>query len=140
MARSMRKALWFALGILLLILAYIGVIVPGIPWSTPVVGAAYCFSKSSNKFHNWLYSHRLFGPFLTGWEEKKIFPTKMKYFMLATMSTSLLILWFGTGSLVATSWLLGFMLLVVVWGWRYPGSHEEHARRVNEGKRVAWLK
>jgi uncharacterized membrane protein YbaN (DUF454 family) len=136
----MRKAFWFVLGILLLGVAYAGVFIPGIPWSTPAVGAAYCFSKSSEKFHNWLYSHPLFGPFLTGWEEKRIFPTKMKYLMLVTMSTSLVVLFFTTGSLVATSWLLGFMLLVVIWGWRYPGSQEEHARRVTEGKRVAWLK
>ena len=136
----MRKAFWFVLGILLLGVAYAGVIIPGIPWSTPAVGAAYCFSKSSEKFHNWLYSHPLFGPFLTGWEEKRIFPTKMKYLMLVTMSTSLVVLFFTTGSLVATSWLLGFMFLVCIWSWRYPGSQEEHARRVTEGKRVAWLK
>ena len=136
----MRKAFWFVLGILLLGVAYAGVVIPGIPWSTPAVGAAYCFSKSSEKFHNWLYSHPLFGPFLTGWEEKRIFPTKMKYLMLVTMSTSLVVLFFTTGSLVATSWLLGFMFLVCIWSWRYPGSQEEHARRVTEGKRVAWLK
>jgi uncharacterized membrane protein YbaN (DUF454 family) len=136
----MRKAFWFVLGILLLGVAYAGVFIPGIPWSTPAVGAAYCFSKSSEKFHNWLYSHPLFGPFLTGWEEKRIFPTKMKYLMLVTMSTSLVVLFFTTGSLVATSWLLGFMFLVCIWSWRYPGSQEEHARRVTEGKRVAWLK
>jgi hypothetical protein len=32
------------------------------------------------------------------------------------------------------------MLLVAIWGWRYPGSEEEYQRRVNEGKKIAWLK
>jgi hypothetical protein len=32
------------------------------------------------------------------------------------------------------------MLGVAIWAWRYPGSVEEHARRIKEGKRVAWLK
>jgi hypothetical protein len=31
-------------------------------------------------------------------------------------------------------------VLVAIWAWRYPGSEKEHARRVKEGKRVAWLK
>jgi hypothetical protein len=33
-----------------------------------------------------------------------------------------------------------FMALVAVWAWRFPGSVEEHQRRVDAGKRVAWFK
>jgi len=32
------------------------------------------------------------------------------------------------------------MALVAIWAWRYPGSLEEHARRVKEGERIAWIK
>ncbi len=136
----MKKALWFTLGILLLAIAYAGLILPGIPWSTPAVGAAYCFAKSSERFHAWIYNHKVFGPFLRNWSEKRVFPTKMKYMMLATMTTTLLFLWLTTGNLVAVAWSAGFMTLVAIWGWRYPGSLEEHDRRVSEGKRVAWIK
>jgi len=90
--------------------------------------------------HDWLYSHRLFGPFLTGWQEKRIFPTKFKYFMVVTMCTSLLIMWFTTGNLTAISWTAGFMFLVCVWGWRYPGSEEEYQRRKDAGEKIAWIK
>jgi uncharacterized membrane protein YbaN (DUF454 family) len=136
----LKKALWFSLGILLLAVAYAGLILPGIPWSTPAVGAAFCFAKSSERMHKWLYSHKIFGPFLIGWQEKKIFPTKFKYFMIGTMLVSLAILFFTTGNINA---LIGsgiFMFLVALWGWRYPGSEEEYQRRVNEGKKIAWLK
>ena len=136
----MRKAFWLTLGIILMGIAYVGVVVPGIPWSTPAVGAAYCFAKSSDRFHNWLYSHPRFGPFLTNWQQKKVFPTKMKYLMLLTMYVSLTIMWFSTGNVIATAWLALFMVLTTIWGWRYPGSVEEHDRRVREGKRVAWIK
>lgn len=134
------KIMWFCLGILFLGIAYIGLVVPGIPWSTPTVAAAYCFAKSSDRMRNWLYSHKIFGPFLTGWQEKRIFPTKAKYLMVATMSVSLGTLWFTTGNLVAVVWLLGAMAICAVWGWRYPGSAEEYEKRVKEGKRIAWLK
>lgn len=134
------KYLWFSLGIFFIGVAYIGLVVPGIPWSTPTVIAAYCFAKSSDRMRNWLYGHKVFGPFLTGWKEKRIFPTKAKYLMIATMSVSLATLWFTTGNIVAVAWLVGFMAICAIWGWRYPGSEEEYERRVREGKRIAWLK
>jgi uncharacterized protein len=137
---NIKKALWFTAGIIFLGIAFIGIYVPGLPWSTPAVIAAYCFSKSSERMHNWLYSHKLFGPFLTGWQDKRIFPTKFKYFMLLTMTSSLVIMWFTTGNIKAILWTGGFMVLVAIWGWRYPGSEEEYQRRIKEGKRIAWLK
>lgn len=136
---NVRKIFWFTLGILLLGLAYIGVVVPGLPWSTPTVGAAYCFAKSSDRMHRWIYEHRFFGPFLIGWQEKRIFPTRLKYAMVITMMSSLAIMWFSTGNLAAIYWTAGFMFLVCCWGWRYPGSEEEYQRRRNAGEKIAWL-
>jgi uncharacterized protein len=137
---SIKKALWFTAGIIFLGIAFVGIYVPGLPWSTPAVIAAYCFSKSSDRMHRWLYNHKLFGPFLTGWTDKRIFPTKFKYFMVVTMCTSLTIMWFTTGNLNAIYWTGAFMAMVVVWGWRYPGSEEEYNRRKEQDKRIAWLK
>lgn len=137
---NIRKALWFTAGIFLLVIAYIGVVVPGIPWSTPTVGAAYCFAKSSDRMHRWLYNHRLFGPFLIGWQEKRIFPQKFKYFMLVTMCTSLAVMWFTTGNIKAVVGTGIFMILVAIWAWRYPSSEAEYQRRKAAGKRIAWLR
>lgn len=135
-----KKALWFTAGMIFLGIAFIGVYLPMLPWSTPSVIAAYCFAKSSERMHNWLYSHPLFGPFLTGWQNKRIFPTKAKYLMVATMCSSLAIMWFTTGNIVAVYWTSGFMAAVVVWGWRYPGSEAEWQRRKDAGEKIAWLK
>lgn len=137
---NFRKALWFSAGITLLGIAFIGIYLPGLPWSTPAVAAAYCFSKSSERMHRWIYGHPLFGPFLTGWQEKRIFPTKAKYLMVVTMCSSLVIMWFTTGNLTAIVWTGAFMALVVVWGWRYPGSEQEYQRRKDAGKKIAWLR
>ena len=137
---NIRKALWFTAGTIFLGIAFVGIYLPGLPWSTPTVIAAYCFAKSSKRMHDYLYNHKLFGPFLTGWQEKRIFPTKFKYFMLLTMSSSLVIMWFTTGNIKAIIWTGGFMILVAIWGWRYPGSEEEYQLRKTQGKRIAWLK
>lgn len=135
----MRKFLWKILGFLSLGMAYIGVITPGIPYSPFVVSSAYCFAKSSPKMHAWLYNHKIFGPFLTNWGEKRVFPTKLRYFMLGMMSLSLIIMW-STGvkpvGIVSTAI---FMALVAVWAWRYPATIEEHDKRISERRKVGWF-
>ena len=129
-----------ALGFVCLGMAYIGVIVPGIPFSIFLVIAAWAFAKSNDRMHQWLYNHKYFGPFLTNWVNKQVFPTKGKYAMIIVMSSSLLFLWFTTENIKAVAWSGGFMALVAVWAWRYPGSVIECERRSDEGKRIGWLK
>ena len=137
---NIKKALWFSLGCILLVIAFIGVYLPGLPWSTPAVGAAFCFAKSSTRMHNWIMNHKLFGPFLKNWADKRVFPTKAKYLMLITMASSLILMWFTTGNIKAIMWTGGAMLGCAIWGWRYPGSLEEHERRKKAGEKIAWLK
>jgi uncharacterized protein len=136
---KLKKVLWTTIGLLSLGMAYIGVVTPGIPYSPFIVFAAYCFSKGSERMHKWLYNHKLFGPFLTNWGTKRVFPIKMKYFMLAMMSTSLIIMYF-TGvkpiGVISTAIFMGF---VACWAWRYPSSVAEYDRRIAEGKKVGWF-
>ena len=136
----MKKLFWNALGFLSLGMAYIGVITPGVPYSIFVVFAAYCFSKGSERMHRWIYNHRLFGPFLTNWNTKRVFPQKMKYFMLFMMTTSLMIMWLTSVPVRGIIYTALFMLCVAVWAWRFPSSVEEYDRRMVAGKRIGWIK
>jgi uncharacterized membrane protein YbaN (DUF454 family) len=135
-----KKYLWMGLGFLSLGMAYVGVVVPGIPFSIFLVFAAYCFAKSSKKWHDWLYNHKYFGPFLTNWVQKRVFPTKGKYAMVLVMASSLAFLWFSTGNIKAVAWSGGFMALVAIWAWRYPGTVQEHGDRLAQGKKIGWIK
>mgnify|MGYP006298285343 FL=1 len=136
----MYKIFWKVLGLLSLVMAYVGVITPGIPFSIFVVFAAYCFSKGSPKMHNWLYNHKLFGPFLSNWTDKKVFPTRLKFVMCWTMMISLGIMWASGIKLIGILYTAIFMLLVVIWGWRYPGSVDEYNYRVKANKKIGWFK
>jgi hypothetical protein len=133
---KLKKAMWFCLGWICLGIAYIGVITPGIPWSTPTVGAAYCFAKSSERMHNWLMNHRLFGPFLRGWAEKRVFPMKARWLMVITMDTSLIIMWFTTHNWKAVAGTAIVMALVAWWALAYPKTPEEFDERKAEGKKI----
>ncbi len=136
---KIKKALWFGAGIVFLGVAYIGVVTPGIPWSTPSVIAAYCFGKSSKRWHDWLLNHRLFGPFLRNWGEKRIFPTYGKLAMFVSMDLSLIIIWFTTRSWKAVGGTAFFMFLCAAWAFRYPGSPEEWQRRKAAGEKIGWF-
>lgn len=136
----MKNWMWKILGFILLGIAYIGVITPGLPFSPFLVGAAYSFSKGSPVMHDWLYNHKHFGPFLTNWVDHKVFPTKMKYMMLGVMGSSLLILWLKTYNVKAFVASGLFMMLVAIWAWRYPGSLAEYRNRIANNKRIGWFK
>ena len=135
----MKKMFWNCLGFLSLGMAYIGVITPGIPYSPFVVFAAYCFSKGSERMHKWIYNHKLFGPFLTNWNQKRVFPLKMKFFMLGMMSLSLAIMFFTGVKPIGVISTAIFMGLVAIWAWRFPGSVAAYDQRIAEGKKVGWF-
>ena len=136
----MKKFLWNVLGFLCLGLAYLGVITPGLPYSIWVVASAYCFSHGSERMHNWIMNHKLFGPFLRNWGEKRVFPQKMKYFMLGMMSLSLVLMYTGGVKTIGIISTAVFMAIVAIWAWRYPSSVEEHDRRKESGEKIGWLK
>lgn len=120
-------------------MAYIGLVTPGIPFSIFLVGAAYCFAKSNERMHAWLYAHPRFGPFLTNWGEKRVFPQKGKYAMLMVMSSSLIFMWF-TVPIKGVIYTAITMALVAIWAWRYPNSVEEWQRRIDNGEKIGWIK
>ena len=137
---KIKKALWMGLGFILVGVAYIGVIVPGIPWSTPILGAAYCFAQSSERFHNWIMNHPKFGPFIKNWSTYRVYTTFAKYLMVAVMTTSLLFFFLATANVAATIYMLITFALIVGWASRYPGSRAEAERRIAAGEKIGWLK
>ena len=136
----MKKILFFVAGMICLGIAYIGVVTPGIPWSTPSIVAAYCFAKSSDKWYNWMMNHKLFGPFLTNWKGKSIYPSKAKWIMFVCMDASLVFLWFTTHNWKLVLGVSLFMAFWMVWAIRYPGTLEEWKRRIEAGEKIGWFK
>ena len=137
---KIKKAIWMTLGFICLGIAYIGVVTPGIPWSTPTVGAAYCFAKGSDRWHNWIMNHKLFGPFLRNWAEKRVFPTYGKWAMVITMDVSLIILWFTTQNWKLVLGVGLGMALCALWALRFPSTPEEYDARKAAGKKIGWFK
>lgn len=77
--------LWITLGLLCLLLAGIGVVLPLLPTTPFVILAAACFAKSSPRLHNWLFKSELFGPMLRDWERQKCVSPRVKKLAITMM-------------------------------------------------------
>ncbi|SPJ27021.1 YbaN family protein [Falsiruegeria mediterranea] len=61
------RVFWLVLGVLCVALAMIGVILPLLPTVPFLLLAAFCFARSSERLHDWLLSHQVFGPMIIDW-------------------------------------------------------------------------
>jgi uncharacterized membrane protein YbaN (DUF454 family) len=83
------RPLLFILGWLLFGLGFVGAFVPVLPTTPLMLLALWCFSRSSKRFHDWLYNHRLFGPPLQQWHEHRVIPLAAKAIAVLFMTLSL---------------------------------------------------
>ncbi len=86
------RAVFFGLGWLFFSLGFIGAFVPVLPTTPLMLLALWCFARSSQRFHDWLYSHALFGPPLQQWREHRVIPMAAKVVALVFMAGSLVYL------------------------------------------------
>lgn len=71
-------------------LGMVGVVVPGLPTTIFLIIALWAFSKSSERFQNWLWNHPRFGPSLRAWHKHRVIPYRAKVLAVVTMTGSFL--------------------------------------------------
>ncbi len=88
-ASPARRALLIALGWTCFALGVIGMVLPVVPTTPFMIVALWAFSASSERFHDWLYHHRVFGPPLQRWRRERALPAWVKAVALGSMAVSL---------------------------------------------------
>ncbi|MGV0326674.1 YbaN family protein [Corynebacterium confusum] len=86
----MRKALLIGLGWVSVALAAIGVVLPLLPTTPFLLLSAFCFARSSDRFHAYLYNHRVFGAYLRNYESGQM-STRHKVRTLSIMWIGILV-------------------------------------------------
>ena len=89
---------------------------PGLPTVPLMLVALSAFSKSSSRFHDWLYTHPYFGPSLQRWQEQRVIPVRAKILAVATMAVS--VVYLVTLSTIDL-WLKAGIGLVMLYGAVY---------------------
>lgn len=85
-----KRILYLLLGWLSLITGIIGIFLPLLPTTPLVLLAAWCFSKSSERFHTWLLEHKFFGPIVKDWQSSDGIPRQAR-------NRAIIFMWLGMG-------------------------------------------
>ena len=107
-------------GCLLIIIGAIGIVVPGLPTTIFLIGAAACFAKSSPCLHSWLLSHRFFGPVIKDWQQNRSIPRRAKIIALSSMILACVYTWFMVSSAIVVFSIYLVMLFPFIFVSRLP--------------------
>lgn len=88
------RLLFMALGFVCVGLGVLGAFLPLLPTTPFLLVALWAFSRSSRRFHHWLYTHPRFGPRLQEWHEHGTVPVKVKVSAISAMLVSLALMIF----------------------------------------------
>ncbi|WP_245263399.1 YbaN family protein [Azorhizobium doebereinerae] len=98
----------FSCGVFFLTLGAIGMVVPMMPGTVFLIGAAWCFARSSPRFEAWLLNHRYLGPTVRRWQETGAIPLVAKAFALMSFIGSWTGAWYF-GAPIYVLWGLGLL-------------------------------
>lgn len=90
------KYIWIGLGWLFVLLGVAGIVLPLLPTTPFLLLAAICFSRGSQRMHDWLVNHPTLGPPIVNWQTNRTITRKIKVLALLSM-----------GGLLGISLLLG---------------------------------
>jgi uncharacterized protein len=82
-ARDVRKwpvmrLFWLALGWICVGSGIAGTVLPLVPTTPFILAAAFCFARSSPRFHGWLLGHPTFGPMIADWQRERAIAFRAK--------------------------------------------------------------
>ncbi|QDT74219.1 YbaN family protein [Lacipirellula limnantheis] len=129
-ARGWRRIALLALTVVALILALLGVVLPGLPTTPFVLAASYGLMRTSRRWHRRLLDSRLFGGVLRDWHLHRGIsaPIRVKALVLLTVVVGATLLWPG-GSLAVKSIVAIGGLLGGGYVWQLPTATRTYAGR-----------
>ena len=97
--KALVRPFWFGFGWLCVGLGAAGVFLPLLPTTPFMLLAAFCFARSSPRFHDWLLGHKRFGPLILNWQRHGSISRRAKASALLAMALALIASYvFGAGA------------------------------------------
>ncbi len=87
---DVRKAILIFVGTLCVGLGLLGMFLPLLPTTVFLLMAAYCYSKSSDRFYNWLLTNRYCGKYISNYRSGRGISMRQKV-------STIMILWASIG-------------------------------------------
>ena len=86
-----KRALLVTIGVVLLGLGGLGIFLPLLPTTPFILVSAFAFAKSSERLHQWLLTHDVFGPLIDNWQRHGAIGRRTKVVSLLSMVAILVI-------------------------------------------------
>lgn len=109
-------------GTLCVIAGIVGVFVPLWPTTIFMILALWAFARSSPRLHNWLLTHRRFGPTLQAWERHGAIPAWAKLLAVVSLAASLTILAFTVQSHLVVGIVAAFFAILILYILTRPNA------------------
>jgi len=103
------RTLYFTLACIFFCIGFVGVFLSVVSTTPFMLLALWGFSRSSPRFHHWLYTHKIFGPPLQQWHDYRVIPPVAKFFAVFFMAASLIYLTFFSAVLVWVNIIVAFI-------------------------------
>lgn len=105
----MTRWLLIILGWLAVVLATLGVVLPLLPTTPFLLLAAWCFARSSPRFHHWLLYRSWFGAYLRHWQQHRALPPGAKW-----KAVLVIVLTFAASFWLVKLWWVRIVLIVIM--------------------------
>lgn len=105
----MRRAVWNVSGLALVAIGLLGTLLPLLPTVVFMLAAAFCFARGSQRLHDWLMGHPLFGPPIRDWHQHGAIRRPAKRMAMVAIALSFV---FAVG-LGIPAWALGLQALAL---------------------------
>jgi len=116
----MMRILLIMVGWLCVVLATLGVVLPLLPTTPFLLLAAWCFARSSPRFHHWLLHRSWFGSYLRHWQAHRALPKGAKPKAVALIVTTFAISIYFVPLLWVRILLVCMMFALLIMMWRLP--------------------
>jgi uncharacterized protein len=103
--------MWVLGGTVCVALGILGIFLPILPTTPFLLLAAYCYTRGSDRFYNWLLNRSWFGGYIRNYREGRGIPLKQK---LVSIALLWLTIGYAIGFVVTTWWLEGLLLVVAL--------------------------
>lgn len=110
----MKKQVYLITGVISVVLGGIGIFLPLLPTTPFLLLSAYCFSKSSKKFHKALLENKVFGKYIRDYQENKGISLKNKIISISVLIISISFSLLRVSSLHLKIFLCVILILVSI--------------------------
>ena len=122
----MQRTILIIIGWFAVVLGTLGVVLPLLPTTPFILLAAWCFARSSPRFHHWLLYRSWFGGYLRHWQKHRAMPPGAKPRAIARREDGAFLC--GRAADWREKLLLAILVCLLIFMWRIPVVDEKQQK------------